>query len=56
MKSTIHIDYSSNVKLRRVSGLRYDAVLEIGDGCELYLSQKHLKSMHLELSLLLEKK
>ena len=56
MKSVIHIDYLSTLNLRKAHGLRYDAVLEIGDGCELFLSQKHLESLHSELSTFLAKK
>ncbi|MCK5474734.1 MAG: hypothetical protein KAI53_04990 [Candidatus Aenigmarchaeota archaeon] len=51
MKSVIHIDYSDKVKIKRVEGgLRYDAVVEIGDGCELFVSQKQLENLKKEIT------
>ncbi len=51
MKSVIHIDYSDTVKIKRVEGgLRYDAVVEIGTGCELFVSQKQLENLKKEIT------
>jgi len=56
MKNTIHIAYESDVKVRRVNGLKYDTIIEIGDGCELFMTEGQLKKLKDQITLTLKSK